>query len=1359
MLVNRKLKTIDGNTAAAYVSYAFTELAFVYPITPSSVMADVVDRYSELSRKENLFGNVVKVVEMQSEAGVAGALHGALTSGSLATTYTASQGLLLMIPNMYKIAGELLPCVIHVAARTIAGHALSIFGDHSDVYACRQTGFAMLCSNSPQEVMDLSAIAHLCSIKSRVPFLHFFDGFRTSHEIQKVQMWDYKDLKDLLDLDAVYSFKKRALNPETPVLRGSAQNDDIFFQLKEASNIFYFSLPYIVENYMNTINEKIGTDYNLFNYYGHSEPERIIVAMGSVCETIEEVVDYLSKVGERVGLVKVRLYRPFSKEHFLKVLPKSVKVISVLDRTKEPGALGEPLYLDVCASLFGTEFKNVKILRGRYGLSSKNTSPKDIIAVFNNMKDHLIDHEKQFGPEQTYSNIVPTPNKNSNIFENIYGVAHDGGPSEFFYSQGELNFSQPVKRLYNTDEKNETENTTSQNESNEQENIGSTISEKGILKSFCAKEKILNFNKDQFTIGIKDDVTNLSLNTENISYTFPEDIYSCKFWGLGSDGTVSANKNTIKIIGDNTDLFVQGYFAYDSKKSGGLTVSHLRFGKSKIKSTYYVTSADFVACHNFSYIFKYPKIIKEVKEGGKFLLNCPYSSEEDLEKNLPEYFKYYIFKNNIELYLVDAEKIAKEIGLNRKVNTILQAAFFKITGIIDLKSAKNYMKEAAKKTYGEKGEKIVAMNFLAIEKGMERVKKISVPESFSKAKNVLTDYISCEGANTHCSLDCCDCPQFSCNPDITSSKMDEKKISANNSSQCKECDLARKFSNNLANILKDGDCFGLNTNGNETLEKTSRPYDDSSFYRESKSCVSFVNNIQAVLNKYEGNELPVSKFLPYFDGTLPLGTASFEKRDIATSVPIWNKENCIQCNMCSLVCPHAVIRPFILTKKEIDKSPCEIVCKEAIGLKGEDLYFCIGISSKDCTSCGLCENVCPGLKQKKALKIIEKNEKTNDQQKQFNYLVSLPEKNVVFEKFNNFSVKGSQFKNPLLEFSGACAGCGETPYAKLVTQLFGPNIYIANATGCSSIWGGSAGSIPYTFNLEGHGPAWQNSLFEDNAEFGFGIEHSRKYLRESAGKNIERLAKISDDSELKSLYEKYMSTLKSINSNALATKDLVDYIESDNLSETILSLPEAKILKEKILKERHFISRKSVWIFGGDGWAYDIGFGGLDHVFAYQENINILVFDTEVYSNTGGQASKATPKGAVAQFACGGKKTKKKNLAAMAISYETVYVASVALGANMNQCIKAFKEASDYNGVSLIIAYSPCIEHGIKGGMVDALLEQKKAVECGHWSLFRYNPSLKLAGKDPFIMDSKEPSKPYEEFLQNERRFKNFLSK
>lgn len=1145
------MKTMDGNTAAAHVSYAFTEVAAIYPITPSSVMADETDKYSVAGRK-NLFGQPVKVTQMQSEAGVAGAVHGSLSAGALTTTYTASQGLLLMIPNMYKMAGELLPSVIHVSARAVASHALSIFGDHSDIYACKQTGYAMLCSNNPQEVMDLGAVAHLSAIKGRVPFLHFFDGFRTSHEIQKVAVWDYDTLGDLLDWDAVEDFKNRALSPEHPVLRGSAQNDDVFFQAREASNFYYDRLPKIVEDYMKKVNEKTGANYKPFNYYGAPDAEKIIVAMGSVCETVEEVVDYLNAAGEKVGLVKVHLYRPFVGEFLFNEIPETAKKISVLDRTKEPGSIGEPLYLDVLAALSTTRLKNVPVYSGRYGLGSKDTTPGDIIAVFKNMSD-----------------------------------------------------KSPKKR---------------------------------------------------FTIGIIDDVTNLSLKVcENPDTTKPGTI-SCKFWGLGSDGTVGANKNTIKIIGDETDLYVQGYFAYDSKKSGGLTVSHLRFGKDPIKSTYYISKADFVACHNTSYMKKYD-IVQDLKPGGSFLLNCPWNLDE-LEIELPAKVKKYIAENEINFYTINATKIGKEIGLDGKINTILQAAFFKIANIIPSKKAIEYMKDAATKSYGKKGEKIVAMNHAAIERGMSDLQKVDVPDEWKNAEE------------------------------------------------------------------------------NAELEIATG---------ERKELVRYVNEILKPINSYKGNNLPVSAFVNHADGTLPQGSAAYEKRGIAIDVPCWNPENCIQCNFCSFVCPHAVIRPVAMTENELENSPEETKFKDMTGVSG--MKFAITVSPLDCTGCGACVNVCPGMRGKKALE-MRPFETQKSQQKVFDYANKLPKKPEVAEKFKESTVKGSQFKQPLLEFSGACAGCGETPYAKLATQLFGDRMFIANATGCSSIWGGSLPSTPYTVNSEGKGPAWHNSLFEDNAEFGFGMTLAQNTMRTRLKNYVNEIKLLSKNEGLISACDDYLKTFNDSEKNKVATELLLKELEK-------ISNEDEKInaLSEKILKSKNYLSKKSVWIFGGDGWAYDIGFGGLDHVIASGENVNILVFDTEVYSNTGGQASKSTPVGSMAQFAAAGKSVKKKDLAAIAMSYGYVYVAQVAMGANYNQCIKAFIEAESYNGPSIIIAYAPCINHGIKGGMGTAPMEEKKAVESGYWNLFRFDPRLKLDNKNPFLLDSKAPSLNYRDFIMNEVRY------
>jgi len=1137
----RKMKTMDGNTAAAHVSYAFTEVAAIYPITPSSVMAEVTDVWSAQGRK-NIFGQEVKVVEMQSEAGAAGTVHGSLAAGALTTTFTASQGLLLMIPNLYKIAGELLPGVFHVSARAVASHALSIFGDHSDVYACRQTGVAMLCSSNPQEVMDLGAVAHMSAIKGRVPFLHFFDGFRTSHEIQKIEVWDYEDLKEMVDMDAVDEFRRRALNPERPVLRGSAQNPDVFFQAREACNTYYQAVPAIVEEYMNKVNAKIGTNYKLFNYYGAEDAEHVIIAMGSVTDTIEETIDYLTAQGQKVGLIKVRLYRPFSAEHLLAAIPSTVKKITVLDRTKEPGSIGEPLYLDVVTALKGSKFENVPVFNGRYGLGSKDTTPAQIIAVYNNTE------------------------------------------------------------------------------------------------------------KKTFTIGIKDDVTNLSLDYENISYTSPEGTISCKFWGLGSDGTVGANKNTIKIIGDHTDMYAQGYFEYDSKKSGGVTISHLRFGKKLIKSTYLVSKADFVACHNPSYVRKY-NMVQELKDGGTFLLNCGWDMEE-LEKHLPGQVKRYLAEHNIKFYTIDGIKIGKEIGLGGRINTILQAAFFKLANIIPVEDAVKYMKDAATATYGKKGEAVVAMNHAAIDRGITDVKEVKVPEHWKNA-------------------------------------VDEE----------------------LHTKVTEG----------------------------RKDVVDFVNDILIPVNAQRGNELPVSKFVERADGTLPQGTSAYEKRGIAVDVPTWIPENCIQCNFCSYVCPHAVIRPVAMTKDEAANAPEGMKKTAMTGMP--DMEFAITVSVLDCTGCGSCANVCPGRKGEKAL-VMKPLEENLHEQKSFDYGFSLPAKPEVNEKFKENTVKGSQFKQPLLEFSGACAGCGETPYAKLVTQLFGERMFIANATGCSSIWGGSMPSTPYTVSKNGRGPVWANSLFEDNAEYGYGMMLAQKTIRERLKGKIEALLANTDNEELKAAAQRYLDTYNNGKENSQATSALIRAMEACGCEAC-----------QEILKDKEYLSKKSHWIFGGDGWAYDIGFGGLDHVLASGEDVNILVFDTEVYSNTGGQSSKATPTGAIAQFAAAGKEVRKKDLAQIAMSYGYVYVAQVSMGADFNQTLKAFIEAESYNGPSLIIAYAPCINHGIKGGMGTSQTVEKNAVLSGYWNIFRYDPRLIAEGKNPFMLDCKAPSQSYQEFLKNEVRF------
>ncbi len=1140
---------MDGNNAAAWVSYPFTDVAAIYPITPSSVMAEVTDQWAA-KNQNNLFGQPVKVAEMQSEAGAAGTVHGSLSAGALTTTYTASQGLLLMIPNMYKIAGELLPCVIHVSARCVASHALNIFGDHSDVYACRQTGFAMLCASNVQEVMDLGAVAHLSTIKGRVPVLHFFDGFRTSHEIQKIDAWDYKDLEDMLDKKAAQAFRNRSLNPEHPVLRGTAQNGDIFFQAREACNEYYNKFPEIVEEYMNKVNKKIGTNYKPFNYYGAPDADHVIIAMGSVCDTIEETIDFLNnEYGAKLGLVKVRLYRPFCADKLVEALPETVKQISVLDRTKEPGSMGEPLYLDVVAALKGTKFHNVVICGGRYGLGSKDTTPDQIKAVYWN------DYKKD-----TY--------------------------------------------------------------------------------------------KPRFTIGITDDVTNLSLPSEGKLDTAPEGTVACKFWGLGSDGTVGANKNSIKIIGDHTDMYAQAYFAYDSKKSGGVTVSHLRFGKTPIKSTYLVNMADFVACHNQSYIDKY-NMVQDIKPGGTFLLNCQWSKDE-VEQYLPGQVKRYLAENNIKFYIIDGVDIARKIGLGNRTSTVLQSAFFKLAKIIPEADAIKYMKEKALASFGKKGDDVVKMNYDAIDAGAKNVVEVPVPDSWKSCKD---------------------------------SKMGMPKAKG-----------------------------------------------------DRKDLVNYVNNIQIPVNAQMGDTLPVSAFKNMPDGTFPQGSAAYEKRGIAVDVPSWNPDNCIQCNFCSYVCPHAVIRPVVMTDDELKSAPAGTTGLKIAGL--DKMNFVMTVSALDCTGCGSCANVCPGKKGEKALTMKPLAEQL-EKQNLFAYGQELPEKKEVAEKFKETTVKGSQFKQPLLEFSGACAGCGETPYAKLVTQLFGDRMFIANATGCSSIWGGSAPSTPYTVNKEGKGPAWANSLFEDNAEYGYGMFLAQNTLRQRAVAKLLEMQK-SAKGGLKTAIENYMSTMNDGNANKAATAELIKALEGSKSDAAA-----------EVLELKDYLGKKSMWVFGGDGWAYDIGFSGLDHVIASGEDVNIFVFDTEVYSNTGGQSSKSTPTGAIAQFAAAGKETKKKDLAGIAMSYGYVYVAHIAMGADMNQCIKAITEAEAYHGPSLIIAYAPCINHGIKAGMSKAMDEEKKAVEAGYWHLYRYNPALKDEGKNPFSLDSKVPAvdEKYKDFLMGEVRY------
>ena len=1142
----RKMKTMDGNTAAAHVSYAFTEVAAIYPITPSSDMAEYVDAWSAVGRK-NIFGDEVHVSEMQSEAGAAGAVHGSLAAGALTTTYTASQGLLLMIPNMYKMAGELLPSVIHVSARALASHALSIFGDHSDIYACRQTGYALLAATNPQEVMDLGAVAHLAAIKGRVPFLHFFDGFRTSHELQKIETWDYEDLKDMLDMDALKAYRKQALNPEHPVTRGTAQNPDIFFQAREASNPYYDAVPGIVEDYMNQVNEKIGTDYKLFNYYGAKDAEHIIVAMGSVNDTIEESIDYLNANGGKYGLLKVRLYRPFSTEHFVNAIPNSVKKISVLDRTKEPGSVGEPLYLDVVAALKGTKFENIPVFTGRYGLASKDTTPGQIIAVYNNTE------------------------------------------------------------------------------------------------------------KQRFTIGIVDDVTNLSLDVTENPITTPDGTISCKFWGLGSDGTVGANKNSIKIIGDHTDMYAQAYFDYDSKKSGGITVSHLRFGKDPIKSTYLIKQANFVACHNPAYMNKY-NMVQELTDGGTFLLNCNWDMD-DIEKHIPGQVKRYMAEHNIKFYVIDGFKIGKEIGLGTRINTVLQAAFFKLADIIPVDDAVKYMKDAATASYGSKGEAIVKMNHDAIDLGISGAVEVKVPAEWANAADL---------------------------------------------------DLS-------------------------TTTSTGR-----------KDVVDYVNNVANPVNAQQGYDLPVSAFVDYVDGTTPSGSSAFEKRGVAVEVPSWQSENCIQCNFCSYVCPHASIRPIAMNAEQKTNAPEGTTTITMNGLK--EYEFAMSISPADCQGCASCVNVCPGKKGQKAL-VMKPQESQLEAQKLFDYGVEIETDKAVTDKFKETTVKGSQFKKPLLEFSGACAGCGETPYAKLTTQLFGDRMYIANATGCSSIWGASAPSTPYTIGKDGRGPAWQNSLFEDNAEFGYGMALAQKALRGRLIKDVEALNEMVENEEIKAACANFLETKDSSTLNAPATKELIAAIEACDANCN-------NEHKKNILENKDHLAKKSQWIFGGDGWAYDIGFGGLDHVIASGEDINILVFDTEVYSNTGGQSSKATPTGAIAQFAAAGKETKKKDLAAIAMTYGYVYVAQISQGANYNQAIKALVEAENYPGPSIVIAYAPCINHGISGGLKYAQTQEKKVVESGYWHLFRFDPRLSEQGKNPFQLDSKEPTADYQEHIMSENRYK-----
>jgi len=1131
----RKKKTMDGNSAAAHVSYAFTEVAAIYPITPSSNMAEETDAMAARGVK-NIFGQTVRVAEMESEGGAAGAVHGSLSAGALTTTYTASQGLLLMIPNMYKIAGELIPSVIHVSARCVSTHALNIFGDHSDVMACRQTGYAMLCSANVQEVMDLGAVAHLSTLKSRVPFLHFFDGFRTSHEIQKIEVWDYDDLKSMVDMDDVQAFRARALNPERPVLRGSAENSDIFFQHREACNKYYNDAVATTEMYMNMVNEKLGTDYKLFNYYGAEDADRVIVAMGSVCDTIKETVDFLNARGEKVGMIKVHLYRPFSVKHLIDVVPDSVKFISVIDRTKEPGSLGEPLFLDVVAALKNSKFSDVPVYGGRYGLGSKDTLPAHIISVYNNMN-------------------APQP-------------------------------------------------------------------------------------KTEFTLSINDDVTNLSLDVTESPDTTPKGTTSCKFWGLGSDGTVGANKDSIKIIGDNTDMYAQGYFFYDSKKSGGITVSHLRFGSSPITSTYLINKANFVACHNPSYVTKYD-MVQDIVQGGTFLLNCIWSPEE-LDKQLPAKMKKYIAENNINFYTINGIKIAEEVGLPGRASTILQSAFFTIANIIPVDKAIELMKKAVVKKFSKKGEAVVNANCNGIDRGSKEVVKIDVPESWKDA-------------------------------------VDEEK---------------------------------------EIVIPTNRP--------EMKD---FVKNILHPIDHLHGDDLPVSKFVDRADGVYPQGSAAFEKRGIAITVPEWDGTKCAQCNLCSMVCPHAVIRPVCLNEEEVKNAP---EGTQLVKHKKTDYQYAIIVSTLDCTGCGSCANVCPT--KSLTMKPIASQLKSQPVYDALSQIDAKP------EVLTNNTI-GVQYRKPYLEFSGACAGCGETPYAKLATQLYGDRMYIANATGCSSIWGGSAPSTPYTVDKKGHGPAWSNSLFEDNAEFGYGMMLAQKQIRERLANDAQVLL----DTPVADKVQAWLDTYDDAAANTEASDALIAALENTELD------GEANDAKVDFLKDKDYAAKKYQFIFGGDGWAYDIGFGGLDHVIAQNQDVNIVVFDTEVYSNTGGQASKATPTGAVAKFAASGKVVKKKDLAQIAMSYGYVYVAQVAMGANAAQCLKAFQEAAAYNGPSLIICYAPCINHGIKMPFNQA--EQKKAVMAGYWNLFRFNPALAEEGKNPFSLDSKAPTADYVEFIEGETRY------
>lgn len=1138
----KTMKTMDGNTAASYVSYAFTEVAAIYPITPSSTMAEIVDEWAAHGKK-NIFGRPVEVHELQSEGGAAGAVHGALSAGALTTTYTASQGLLLMIPNMYKISGELLPGVFHVSARALASHALSIFGDHQDVMAARQTGFAMLASSSVQEVMDLAGVAHLAAIKSRIPFVHFFDGFRTSHEIQKIEVIEYDDFNKLVDHDAIRKFKENAMKPENPYTKGTAQNPDIFFQAKEAANSFYDEVPDIVNDYMKKISDLTGRNYKPFDYYGSEDAENVIVAMGSVNETIKETIDYLISKGEKVGLVEVRLYRPFSSKYYFDVVPKTVKKIAVLDRTKEPGAPAEPLCLDI-KNLYYDKESSPLIVGGRYGLGSKDTTPRQIKAVFDNLK--------------------------------------------------------------------------------------------------------LEEPKDGFTIGIVDDVTGKSLDIGENIVTAPEGTIACKFWGLGSDGTVGANKSAIKIIGDNTDMYAQAYFAYDSKKSGGITISHLRFGNTPIKSTYLVQYPDFVSCSNQAYVNQYD-LLKGLKKGGKFLLNCTWSQEE-LEDKLPASMKRYIAENDIEFYTIDATNIANDIGLGNRINMVMQAGFFKLSEVIDIDDAVKYLKDAIVKSYGKKGEKIVNMNYEAVDKGIEALNKVNVPEEWKNAKD-------------------------------------------------------------------------------EEIIEEEQP--------------EFIKNILKPINRQEGDDLPVSSFKGREEGIFPAGTAAYEKRGVAAFVPEWKVENCIQCNQCAFVCPHAAIRPFLLDEEEKKNAPENLKTKKAMGKGFEGLEYKIQISTFDCTGCGNCADICPA--KEKALVMQPAEQEQRKEAGNWEYLTE--QVTVKDSLMPRTSIKGSQFVQPLLEFSGACAGCGETPYIKAITQLYGERMLIANATGCTSIWGGSAPSTPYTKNKDGFGPAWANSLFEDNAEYGYGMALAVKQKTGKLESDMKKLIELGISNELKEAFEEWIENRKDAEKSKIAAEKIKPLLKTDGMSD------EAKKIIEDIKENQDYLVKKSVWIFGGDGWAYDIGYGGLDHVLASDEDINVFVVDTEVYSNTGGQSSKSTPTAAVAKFASSGKRTKKKNLGLMAAQYGYVYVAQVAMGADKNQFLKALIEAESYDGPSLIIAYAPCIAHGIRAGMGKTQEQAKKAVQAGYWHLYRYNPTLKDEGKNPFTLDSKEPTESFRDFIMGEVRY------